>query len=82
MKSISITVLALLWRADQLLSRPLTVAQVSKPAVPPISKSARRVKSSPKQAWRSEQIVGKTLARGPAAQQTWKSALQKLNCAS
>ena len=77
MKSISITVLALLWRADQLLSRPLTVAQVSKPAVPPISKSARRLR-----VWRSEQIVGKTLARGPAGQQTWKSALRKLICAA
>jgi hypothetical protein len=40
------------------------VAQTSKSAVPPISKSARHAKSSPKRAWK------------PAAQQTWKSALR------
>ena len=36
--------------ADELSSRPLVVAQTSKSAVPPISKSARRAKSSPERA--------------------------------
>ena len=56
----------MIWELTKLSMNRLTVAQVSKPAVSPISKSASRTTTNDSQVWK------------PAIRQTWKSALRVL----